>query len=257
MGRRRTVSVVGYDTSLSMRCIEEHRFLQFEIIEAAGVDSLQSRILSAQPILCRGVGIGAILVGSSTPLDALEQESLADLSEALAGVLDDMVLSESMRQLLSWREQDMSFCGPPLELQDVPCLPMASSLRPLVDLIPAALGEPVEEMSEEESAGTREEMPQYSKSVPHDASEKLRGTYEEASPSELPDKIIIRVFGLSWLYLSAVIAGKMFGDGLSLAPSLVAILALVSGLGSCVVLFPGMRDGNMKKMKGVKDYYSY
>ncbi len=222
LGRRKDVSVAGYDMSLSMRCIEARRLLQFEVVEAAGADSLQPRILSAQPVACRGVGIGAILVSSARPLDAREEKSLAELSDALAGVLDDMVLSESLRQLLDWRKQDMSFCGPPLDLQDA-YIPEVSSLRPLADRIPVApLDAPFKEVSGKETE-----------------------TYTETMPGELPDQLIIRVLGLSLLYLSAVIAGNTFADGHWVAPSFVAILALVSGLGSLAVLFPGLRNRGM------------
>ncbi len=248
LGNRNKLSVVGYEKSLSMRCIEARRLLQFEIVGAAAADSSRASVLSAQPIECRGTGIGAILVGSSWPLDAREQESLAALSDALAGVLESMVLSKSMSQLLAWREQDMSFCGPPLELQDVPCFPMAPSLRPLADRIPPdEHSEQGEGGSGGEAEAAVEETPQHGKTVPYEASAKLRGTFEEgekATSQELPDGLIIRMFGLSWLYLSAVIAGKMFAqDGLALAPAIVAVLALVSGLGSLFVLYPRMRNG--------------
>jgi hypothetical protein len=236
LGRRKKLSVVGYDTSMTMRCVEARRFLQFEIVEDAGAESSQARFLSAQPIVCRGVGIGAILVGSLAPLDALEQESLAALSDALAGVLDDIVLSESMMQLLAWREQDMSFCGPPLELQDVPCIPILTSLRRLADQVPgAALGEREEKANEWGQSKERSN----------------EGSKDGIATSELPDQLIIRVFGLSWLYLSAVMAGKLFGDGMSVAPTLVAVLALVTGVGSLIALFPGIRSS--MKMKGRKE----
>jgi hypothetical protein len=123
---------------------------------------------------------------------------------------------------LDWRKQDMSFCGPPLDLQDA-YIPKVSSLRPLADRIPVALLDaPFKEVSGKETE-----------------------TYTETIPGELPDQLIIRVFGLSWLYLSAVIAGKTFADGHWVAPSFVAILALVSGLGSLAVLFPGLRNRGM------------
>jgi hypothetical protein len=239
------LTVVGYDTSFTAGCIEAHDLIQSETTFNKPV------IVSAQPIICRGIGIGAIILGTTAQLDVHQQEFLASLADALAGVLDDMVLSENMKQLLAWRERDQSFCGRELEYQDLPCLDTTTSLRSLRPTrdgsrvsFDEGASKPVnasgcsawEETRTPTTASGEVSVATCSKASGRHGKEKMGETVE------LPDEFNIRIFGLSWLYLSAVIVGKMFLEGnLPVVPAVVAILALVSGAGSLVVLFPGMR----------------
>ena len=221
----------------------------------------ESKIIAACPIICRGTGIGAVIIGSTEPLNSSEQDAIASLADALAGVLDDMSLSVSMTQLLAWRERDQSFCGIEMDLQDLPFVPDSLRLLPNIDSTShGPLGsddskdgddnvkmnnkctnlEPMESQTHtpcaehvnDNRASCGEKAAKFSKHVAMD----------------LPNELNIRVFGLSWLYLSSVVIAKMFAPAASVSVSalLVAVLALVAGAGSMFVVFPGLLGSKLR-----------
>ena len=260
-----SLSLVGFDTSLSACCIEARGIVQ---VESGGPRPV---VVAACPIVCRGTGIGAVLVGSTQPLCSREQEAVSMLADALAGVLDDMTLSETMVELLACRERDQSFCGMEMEFQDLPFVPQSLKLLPN-DIQTNTYRDDDERERDEYRGGGGESGESGSKSGSKSksgrsgsnndrkggdtidgcakcAQHECRGKGAKdvsdgttTKPLGLPDEFNIRIFGLSWLYLSSVVVAKLFAPAgsVSMSAMVVAVLALVSGVGSMALLFPGL-----------------
>ena len=260
-----SLSLVGFDTSLSACCIEARGIVQ---VESGGPRPV---VVAACPIVCRGTGIGAVLVGSSQPLCSREEEAVSKLADALAGVLDDMTLSETMVELLACRERDQSFCGMEMEFQDLPFVPQSLKLLPN-DIQTNTYRDDDERERDEYRGGGGESGESGSKSGSKSksgrsgsnndrkggdtidgcakcAQHECRGKGAKdvgdgttTKPLGLPDEFNIRIFGLSWLYLSSVVVAKLFAPAgsVSMSAMVVAVLALVSGVGSMALLFPGL-----------------
>ncbi len=268
-----SLSLVGFDTSLSACCIEARGIVQ---VESGGPRPV---VVAACPIVCRGTGIGAVLVGSTQPLCSREQEAVSMLADALAGVLDDMTLSETMVELLACRERDQSFCGMEMEFQDLPFVPQSLKLLPN-DIQTNTYRDDDERERDEYRGGGGESGESGSKSGGESGSGIKSGGESKSGrsgsnndrkggdtvdgcakcaqhecrgkgakdvgtttkPLGLPDEFNIRIFGLSWLYLSSVVVAKLFAPAgsVSMSAMVVAVLALVSGVGSMALLFPGL-----------------
>ena len=260
-----SLSLVGFDTALSACCIEARGIVQ---VESGGPRPV---VVAVCPIVCRGTGIGAVLVGSTQPLCSREQEAVSMLADALAGVLDDMTLSETMVELLACRERDQSFCGMEMEFQDLPFVPQSLKLLPN-DIQTNTYRDDDERERDEYRGGGGESGESGSKSGSKSksgrsgsnndrkggdtidgcakcAQHECRGKGAKdvgdgttTKPLGLPDEFNIRIFGLSWLYLSSVVVAKLFAPAgsVSMSAMVVAVLALVSGVGSMALLFPGL-----------------
>ena len=259
-----SLSLVGFDTSLSACCIEARGIVQ---VESGGPRPV---VVAACPIVCRGTGIGAVLVGSTQPLCSREQEAVSMLADALAGVLDDMTLSETMVELLACRERDQSFCGMEMEFQDLPFVPQSLKLLPN-DIQTNTYRDDDERERDEYRGGGGESgesgesggesksgrsgsnndrkggdtVDGCAKCAQHECRGKGAkdvGDGTTTKPLGLPDEFNIRIFGLSWLYLSSVVVAKLFAPAgsVSMSAMVVAVLALVSGVGSMALLFPGL-----------------
>ena len=193
------------------------------------------------------------------------------LADALAGVLDDMTLSETMVELLACRERDQSFCGMEMEFQDLPFVPQSLKLLPN-DIQTNTYRDDDERERDEYRGGGGESGESGSKSGSKSksgrsgsnndrkggdtidgcakcAQHECRGKGAKdvgdgttTKPLGLPDEFNIRIFGLSWLYLSSVVVAKLFAPAgsVSMSAMVVAVLALVSGVGSMALLFPGL-----------------
>jgi len=254
-----SLSLVGFDTSLSACCIEARGIVQ---VESGGPRPV---VVAACPIVCRGTGIGAVLVGSTQPLCSREQEAVSMLADALAGVLDDMTLSKTMVELLACRERDQSFCGMEMEFQDLPFVPQSLKLLPNDVQTNTYRDDDDRERdwyqgggessgrsgSKSDESGSKNDskggdtVDGCAKCAQHECQVKGAkdvGDGTTTKPLGLPDEFNIRIFGLSWLYLSSVVVAKLLApaSSVSMSAMIVAVLALVSGAGSMALLFPGL-----------------
>jgi hypothetical protein len=234
-----SLNIVGYDTSLTACCIAQRSAVQLEC---------SSLLLVAQPIMYRDIPLGALIIGSSSPLGSEKWGAMASLAEALGETLVGMRLSDNMLQLLAWRQRDRDVFGvEEMEFQDVPVA---------VERLSLSRPRQPEEVLAYVSASSKEPE-EYSKTIHydhtgqdyHEKGQACRNMVETCKDDSLRQEgrnrqitIAVRILGLSILYLSALFASRIItmDSHLPISSLLSAGVAVGAAVTSAARIPPGV-----------------